>query len=84
MTWVLEKTKPLQTLKHALSYGTMERDTQAGVGGGGEPGTDSPGDPDEVNCEISEIILAKLICVCRIRGEWTDEYSNPARKGGFC
>ena len=34
------------TMKHVLRYGTMERDTQTGVGRGGEPAADSAGDGD--------------------------------------
>jgi hypothetical protein len=46
VTRVLEKAKPPLTMKHVLSYGTMERDTQTSIGGGGESWTDSSGDGD--------------------------------------
>ena len=38
----------------------------------------------EVNTKKVCIILAKVVCLCRIRGQWTNEYSSPARKGGVC
>jgi hypothetical protein len=34
------------TMKHVLRYGTMERDTQTGVGGRCEPAADSVGEWD--------------------------------------
>ena len=38
----------------------------------------------QVNAEVFFIILAKVVCLCRIRGQWTNEYSSPARKGSVC
>lgn len=34
------------TMKHVSRYGTMERDSQTGVGGRGQPAPDSSGDGD--------------------------------------